>query len=101
MAEAALVKIAIELKKRGATARDLFADFTSEAEIEGEPIGVLAPMDFVEGLMTLGTEFNEVEVQCLLSILSKPQLENFILLEEIEKIIENFDLDDEDVLAMA
>jgi hypothetical protein len=36
-------------------------------------------------------EFSEIEIECVLSVLCKPQLENCLLIEELSKIMENFE----------
>ena len=49
------------------------------------------PVSFLEGLKALQlTEFSELEIACLMTILAKPQLENAILVDELVQIMENF-----------
>lgn len=52
----------------------------------------------MEGIKELGiTELEEVEVACLMRVLTKADLENAILLRELIVIMENFGiLDDEE-----
>lgn len=58
----------------------------------------MSPIGFLEGIKDLGlTELEEVEVACLMRVLTKPNLENAILLKELIVIMENFGIyDDED-----
>ena len=59
---------------------------------------LLSPIGFLEGIKELGiTDLEEVEVACLMRVLTKPDLENAILLKELIVIMENFGIyDDED-----
>jgi hypothetical protein len=58
---------------------------------------LLSPIGFLEGLKFLGIDdLEEVEVACLMRVLTKTDLENAILLRELIVIMENFGiLDDE------
>jgi hypothetical protein len=48
-------------------------------------------MGFLEGVKQLGiTDLQEIDVVCLMRILTKPDLENAILLQELIIIMENF-----------
>ena len=58
----------------------------SEYEIE-----LMSPEGFLEGLKLLGIEeMSETEVQCLLLILVKPELENAVVLADLQMVLENF-----------
>ena len=57
---------------------------------------MLSPVGFLEGIKDLGvTDLEEVEVACLLRVLTKPNLANAILLQELIVIMENFNIYDE------
>jgi hypothetical protein len=58
----------------------------------------LSPIGFLEGIKDLGIiDLEEVEVACLMRVLTKPNLENAILVKELVVIMENFGIfDDED-----
>ena len=73
-------------------------NFIIEEDIEGTKLELLSPIGFLEGIKDLGlTELEEVEVACLMRVLTKPNLENAILLKELIVIMENFGIyDDED-----
>ena len=58
---------------------------------------LLSPIGFLEGIKDLGiTDLEEVEVACLMRVLTKPNLENAILLKELMVIMENFGIYDEE-----
>ena len=58
---------------------------------------LLSPIGFLEGIKDLGiTDLEEVEVACLMRVLTKPALENAILLKELCVIMENFGIYDEE-----
>jgi hypothetical protein len=52
---------------------------------------LISPIGFLEGIKDLGiTELEEIEVACLMRVLTKPNLDNAILLKELIIIMENF-----------
>jgi hypothetical protein len=54
-------------------------------------VHTLSPISFLEGIKGLGIiDLEEVEVACLMRVLTKPQLDNHILLSELIQIMENF-----------
>jgi len=58
---------------------------------------LLSPIGFLEGIKDLGvTDLEEVEVACLMRVLTKPNLDNAILLKELVVIMENFGIYDEE-----
>jgi hypothetical protein len=52
----------------------------------------MSQIGFFEGLSSLEMEFSEIEIECVLGVLCKPQIENCILVDELSKIMDNFDL---------
>lgn len=57
---------------------------------------LLSPIGFLEGIKDLGiVDLEEVEVACLMRVLTKPNLENAILLNELIVIMENFGITDD------
>lgn len=64
----------------------------------------MSPIAFLEGLKDLGLmDLSEMEAACLLRVLTKPELDSAIILNELVLIMENFgvmdnfeDDDDED-----
>ena len=62
-----------------------------------QSIELLSPMGFLEGIKELGiVDLEEVEVACLMRVLTKADLENAILLRELIVIMENFGIQDDD-----
>lgn len=93
VAEKCFVKIAEGIIKNNSTVRQAFHQFIISEEMEdGEaPIELLSPIGFLEGIKDLGiTDLEEVEVACLMRVLTKPDLDNAILLRELIVIMENF-----------
>jgi len=57
---------------------------------------MISPIGFLEGIKDLSiTDLEEIEVACLMRVLTKPNLENAILLKELVIIMENFGIFDE------
>jgi hypothetical protein len=57
----------------------------------------LSPIGFLEGVKDLGvTDFEEVEIACLMRVLTKADLENAILLRELIVIMDNFGIQDDE-----
>ena len=55
----------------------------------------MSPVGFLEGVKALGIDnLEEIDVACLMRILTKPDLENAILLQELIIIMENFGIQD-------
>ena len=66
------------------------------AEIDGDKYELLAPEGLVDGMRDLGmNDITEMDLQCLLKVLSKPELDGAILMQEFMQIMENFGLYDE------
>jgi len=58
---------------------------------------LLSPIGFLEGIKEIGVlDLEEVEVACLMRVLTKPNLENAILLKELMVIMENFGIYEDD-----
>ena len=56
---------------------------------------LISPIGFLEAIKDLGiTDLEEIEVACLMRVLTKPNLENAILLKELAIIMENFGIFD-------
>ena len=51
----------------------------------------MSPRSFLEGVRTLGfDDVTEMEIACLMKVLAKPELENYVILNEFVLIMENF-----------
>ena len=90
IAENALLKVAHCFLIRGTSVSELYNNHINEIMFENQPLLVIAPEIFIEGLRVLEIEnMTELELGCLMNLLVKPQLENGILVEELESIIQN------------
>jgi len=91
IAERCFVKIAEAIIKSGLTVKKAFKNYIIREEVADTHIDLLSPIGFLEGIKDLGiTDFEEVEVACLMRVLTKADLENAILLNELIVIMENF-----------
>ena len=79
--------------------RQAFQPYIIKEQIEGMDLELLSPIGFLEGIKELDVvDLEEIEVACLMRVLTKPNLENAILLNELIVIMENFGIyDDEDM----
>jgi hypothetical protein len=74
--------IAKEISVRDAFKKHITKEVAQTAQGEDqEEIELITPMGFLEGVKQLGiTDLQEIDVACLMRILTKPDLENSILL---------------------
>lgn len=90
IAENALLKIAHTFLMRDTTVLDLYKNNIIEINYEGNALPIITPEIFIEGLRLLEVDnIAQIELECLMNVLVKPQLENGILVEELEAIIQN------------
>ena len=91
IAEKCFVRIAEAIIGRGLSVREAFKKHIVKETEEGQEIELLSPMGFLEGVKALGiSDLEEIDVACLMRILTKPDIENAILLQELIIIMENF-----------
>jgi hypothetical protein len=75
IAEKCFVRIADAIIAKATTVRKAFASFIITEDLEGDIIELLSPIGFLEGIKDLGiVEFEEIEVACLMRVLTKPDL---------------------------
>lgn len=97
VAEKCFVRIAEALISKQKTVKKAFKNFIITEEVDDTQVELLSPIGFLEGIKDLGiTDLEEVEVACLMRVLTKPNLENAILLKELMVIMENFGIYDEE-----
>lgn len=97
VAEKIFIRIAEEIIAQKLTVRKVLQRNIFDAEIDGEQFELLSPMGLIEGIKELGiTDLTEQEVDYLLKVLSKPELDGAILMQELLQIMENFGLYDDD-----
>jgi len=96
IAEKIFVRIADEIIKQQLTVREILQEHIFPAEIDGEEYELLSPEGLLQGIRDLGIEdLKQIEVKYLLKVLSKPELDGAILMQELFQIMENFGLYDE------
>ena len=67
-----------------------------EAEISGQILELLTPQGLIDGVKKLGIDdLTDKEVQYLLRVLTKPELEGAIVMQELLQIMENLGLYDD------
>ena len=84
VAEKCFMRMAEAIIARGLTVRDAFMRHVGEGDM-------LSPLSFLEAIKGLGiADLEEIDVACLMRILTKPDLDNAIMLSELIIIMENF-----------
>lgn len=79
------MRISHKLKEQDVTIHQLFGDNIISEEIEGQNIELLAPIHFLEGLKKLGiNDFSELDVACLVNLLTRQELDDLILVNELD-----------------
>lgn len=93
IAEKCFMRIAEAIIAKGLSVREAFRKHIVSDE---EEIELVSPIGFLEAVKALGVaDLEEVDVACLMRILTKPDLENAILLQELIIIMENFGISDQ------
>jgi hypothetical protein len=81
VAEKIFVRIAEEIIKNKVSVRMVWNQHLFPAEIDGEEYELLSPEGLIDGIRDLGIDdLNDKEIQYLLKVLSKPELEGAILM---------------------
>lgn len=84
VAERIFIRVAEEIIQQGTTVRQVFERNIFGAEIDGEQYELLTPMGLLEGIKELGVDdLSEIEENYLLKVLSKPELDGAILMQEL------------------
>eukprot|EP00347_Sterkiella_histriomuscorum_P007882 403347201 len=98
IAESCFVSIADAIIQSNKSVRESFKNYIIKEEFdEGQFIELLSPVGFLEGIKELGiTDFEEIQVACLMRVLTKPELENAIMVKELIVIMENFGIQDDE-----
>lgn len=102
IAEKCFMRIAEALIAKQSSVRDAFKKHIIKqmaSSDDGQPpeeLELLSPIGFLEGVKALGiSDLEEIDVACLMRILTKPDLDNAILLQELIIIMENFNINDQ------
>lgn len=92
IAEHCFIRLAEIMLHKNATVRSTFLKYSLPEQFpDGSILELLSPISFLEGVKELGMmELNEMEAACLLRVLTKPELESAIILNELVLIMENF-----------
>lgn len=84
VAEKIFIRIAEEIIQQKTSVRAIFQSNIFDADIDGEQYELLSPMGLLEGIKSLNIDdLQEIEVQYLLKVLSKPELDGAILMQEL------------------
>ena len=96
VAEKCFVKIAEGILAKGYSVRQTFKNYIIKEDLGEEEIELLSPIGFLEGIKELGiVDLEEIEVACLMRVLTKPELENAIIMKELIIIMENVGIKDD------
>jgi len=97
IAEAIFMKMADLMNEKGKSVRGIFTKFSvPELFPDRTILELISPPGFIEGLKETGIgELQEFELACLMRVLSKPELESSIILNEFIMIMENFGVMDQ------
>ena len=97
VAEAIFLKMADLMTEKGRTVRGIFTKYSiPEIFPDRTILELLSPSSFLEGLKETGIEdLQEFEVACLMRVLTKPELDNAVILNEFIMIMENFGIMDQ------
>jgi len=91
IAEQALARISQEMLRKNITLTELFKDSIQNINYNGQRIDVVDSEDFVKCLKILNiSDFKDVEIKCLLRVLSKQHLDKSIQISDLKEILENF-----------
>lgn len=105
VAEHCFIRLAENMIDKNRSVRGVFTKFSVPEQFpDGTVLELMSPIAFLEGVKELGMDdLSEMEAACLLRVLTKPELESAIILNELILIMENFgvvdnyeDDDDED-----
>jgi len=99
IAEKCFSKMAEMMKEKNTTTINHFRNYISSQVVmtdEGQEFEVvfIPPMEFLEGVQTLGLNLSEQEIKCLMIILVKPELDNVILVQDLCMVMENFGIEE-------
>jgi hypothetical protein len=92
VAEHCFIKIAEIMIERNRSVRGLFTKYSIPEQFpDGTILELMSPIAFLEGIKELGLDdLSEMEAACLLRVLTKPELDSAIILNELILIMENF-----------
>ena len=104
VAEGCFVRIGERLQASNTTVSRHWGEFVAKELVEmsdgsREDLELLSPHGFLLGLKTLGlAELSEEEVECVMMVLAKEELDNNIIVEDLVLIMENFGVYEQDAV---
>jgi hypothetical protein len=96
IAEHCFIRLAEHMLDKSRSVRGIFTKYSVPEQFpDGTILELMSPIAFLEGVKELGMEdLGEMEAACLLRVLTKPELESAIILNELILIMENFGVPD-------
>ena len=95
VAEEIFIKIAEAIKNQEKSVREVFEDGFYQLEIEGEAKELITGDDFQTVIWDLGVnDLSETEIECILSVLIKPECYEAIDMSDFFQIMKNFGLEE-------
>ena len=97
VAESCFIRMSELMLSKGRTVRGIFTKYSVPEMFPDRTIlELLTPISFLEGVREAGlSDLQEMEAACLMRVLSKPELDNSIILNELVLIMENFGVMDQ------
>ena len=91
IAEQVFIKVSERMIEKNYTLRSLYSDAIQKIQINGEEHEILQPNDFIDAFKTLDFDsMREIEIECLLRVLLKPEIQDTILFGDLIMILDNF-----------
>jgi hypothetical protein len=92
VAEQCFMRIADLLHLHEKTVKQVFLKYSQPEQFkDGSVLELISPRGFLEGVREVGfDDVTEMEAACLMKVLSKPELDNAVILNEFVLIMENF-----------
>lgn len=91
VAESVFIKISDSMKMKELSLEDVYGKKLSYKNYEGEKIQILSPDDFIDSFKQLDMgDLDELEIECLLRVLLKPEIDDNIQFNDLVMILENF-----------
>jgi hypothetical protein len=82
IAERCFTRIGEELLKKNLTIRSLFSSGIQAVTVDNETVEMITPTLFFDGMAKLGLDegFSDIDFSCLMKVLTKPMLDNAIII---------------------
>lgn len=91
IAEQVFIKISQKMLQKNLSLRSLYGDVLQKITIGGETHEILQPNDFIDAFRVIDiASLEEIEIECLLRVLLKPEIDDTILFSDLIMILDNF-----------